>query len=193
MTVSSAELAPEADASRERLANALDQLRERLVPQHLIDEMFERVAGPGGQSVVHRMESVIRDHPLPMLFLGVGGVLWMKSAPRRTGERNGQALPPVSPAEMSLKENLASVSQSFADSAYQRIRTSVSATLDEYAKSTTEGVEAATERISGTLGGTLDKTVSTVASVIQKHPLLSSVVAVALGTALGRIEQTKKV
>jgi hypothetical protein len=209
MSSSPADIEREADASRERLAATLGDLRENLSPPHLIDEIFERVSGPKGSSIVQSVETVIRDHPLPMMLIGVGGAMWLGSGWRKavaaskaqlagmgipTGGLGGTT-PPPRPSEQphdggateSLKENFASVSQSIADTAYQVLRSHASAKLDEYSKMASDGVTAASDQILHAVEEQIDKTIDTISTSMGKHPLAFSALAIALGAALGGV------
>jgi ElaB/YqjD/DUF883 family membrane-anchored ribosome-binding protein len=207
--MSSSEIAQQADASRQQLTRTLHQLRDQLAPQNLVNEAFERVAGPKGSSAVERMESVIRDHPLPIMLIAVGGALWLGTGWRRppaTQAPEPDAEPPApaevravhddapvpgaTPPEAGIKENLAAAARSFADGAYQRLRADASAKLDEYAELAAEGIEAAAEHVSSGFQQPLDRAMSGISSVLQKHPLTFSVIVLALGAALGSVRRT---
>jgi len=204
MASSPAEIEREADASRTRLASSLEDLRGHLAPQHLIDEIFERVGGPKGSSIVKNVESVIRDHPLPMMLMGIGTAMWLGSGWRKamgnvggahvaamglSPSSSGAAMPPEGAGHLgaaeSLKENVASVGHSIADTAFHVLKSHASTKLDEYSKLASQGVNHASEQIISAVEGQLDKTVDTIAASMQKRPLAFSVIALAIGAALG--------
>lgn len=172
----------EAQAARERLAANLQELQHRLTPQHLAEEVVEHVVGPDGSSVVKRMESAVRDYPLPMMLISAGSVLWMtagsRSEARADEPSNSTAVP------QGVKKNAASIGQSLFESAYQRIEARLSATLDKYAQSATSGIEDVSERISGSLRETVNKTLSKMSESMQQHPMTASMLVLALSAAL---------
>jgi len=203
MSSSPAEIEREADATRARLASTLDDLRGNLAPQHLVDEIFERVAGPKGSSIVKNVESVIRENPLPMMLMGIGTAMWLGSGWRKVmgngvgshlaamGLSPGSVATPAAEhrhnlgAAETLKENVASVGHSIADTAYQVLRSHASAKLDQYSKMASDGVNTASEQIVSAVEQQIDKTVGSISASMQKRPLAFSAIALAIGAALG--------
>ncbi|MBV8566727.1 MAG: DUF3618 domain-containing protein [Methylobacteriaceae bacterium] len=200
--MTSAEVEREAEASRERLAATLGQLRHNLAPANFVDEILDTMGGQRGSSVIRSIESTIRRYPLPMMLMGVGTALWLSSAWRR-----GPARASGFPAELSratsasgapaqapngaagegksLRDNIADVGRSVADRAYQVLRAHASAKLDQYAKAASSGMDSASEQLMQAVEGSLDKTVDGISSSMQKRPLAFSLIAIALGAALG--------
>jgi hypothetical protein len=173
-------LEEEAQASRDRLSRSLQQLRRHLEPHHLVDEMFEAVAGPDGTSAVKQMEGVIRDYPLPMMLIGAGSVLWLTGGGRSSGPESSEKA-----AAKSVKENVLSMGQSVIDNACQSIEARLSAALNEYAETATVGVEKASDRVTHSLREVMDDTIDKISSSMRQHPLTSSVLVMAVSTALG--------
>jgi hypothetical protein len=193
---SSVQLQQQAQVSRERLSRSLHELRRHLEPQNLIDEAFESVAGPEGVSVVKQMEGVIRQHPLPMMLISAGGVMWLTGGFKGfTGKGRTATEPAVEAAgtaAKSVKKNFLSMGHSFLDNAVEKIEERLSATLNDYANSATSGVEKVSERVTGSMRGVLDNIIEKVSTSMREHPLTSSVVVMALSTALGGKEPAKK-
>jgi hypothetical protein len=185
------ELQLEAHASRERLARSLQELCRHLAPQSLVNEAFEAVAGPEGTSAIKQIESVIRDHPLPMILVSAGGVLWL------TGGFKGASTPaatsgkaPAASAQ-GIKENVLSMGHSVFDKAYEKIEARLTSTLSDYANSAASGVEKVSESVTGSLRGVADSIIEKVSASMREHPLTSSMLVMALSTALGGKEMRK--
>jgi len=192
---SSVQLQHEAQASRDRLSRSLHELRRHLEPQNLIDEVFESVAGPEGVSVVKQMEGVIRQHPLPMMLISAGGVMWLTGGFKGLGGKGVSATEPAvaaaGTAATSVKKNFLSIGQSFLDNAYGKIEERLQATLGDYANSATSGVEKVSERVTGSMRGVFDNVIDRLSTSMREHPLTSSVVVMALSTALAGKEAKK--
>lgn len=208
MTISSSEAAARADAAREQLAQTLQQLREQIAPRNLMNEMLDRVAGPEGSSLVERVESVVRDHPLPTLLIGVGAAMWFGSswyrpvsaAVKPSGQPDSQKIEKGDEAVATaattsgqglsgqgLEDSLASIGVSFADSAYQRIRADAAAKLDEYAERAADSIETATNEVSHALEHSLETAVSNVSAALKRRPIATSMMALAIGAMIGNL------
>jgi len=196
---SSADIEHEAEAARARLEASLDQLRDNLAPQNLMNEVFGRLKTSSDAPLVQRAESVIRDHPLPAMLMGIGGALWLATGvQKRLGVYATRAAPAASLSGSpssggaaaglepeSIRDTLADVGKSIADSAYQALRARAAAKIDEYTRSATKGINTASEHLLDVVEGSLDKTVHSVASTMHNRPVAFSLIAIAVGAALG--------
>lgn len=77
----------EADASRVRLANSLDQLANSLTPGRVLDEVLTYAKGGGGQ-FLKGLGNAASANPIPSLLIGVGTALFL-SGKAKLPLRNG--------------------------------------------------------------------------------------------------------
>ena len=68
---SSSEIAHEAEDARAELAHTLDQLRENLKPNHVVEEVVGN-ARIGASTIVDELYGLARQHPFPALLIGAG-------------------------------------------------------------------------------------------------------------------------
>lgn len=67
-TRSSEEIRQEIRQTRSDMGETVDRLAERISPGQLLDEVWGRVRGDGGEG----LGSVVRDHPVPVALMGLG-------------------------------------------------------------------------------------------------------------------------
>ena len=181
---SSAEIERQAEASRERLAATLDELRYNLTPEHLAREVLGATGAKRASSAVRSIESTIRQHPLPMILIGVGGALWLSSirwsrSTRQSGmpaelSRTSSAsanVPPKAPSRSQgakrMRDDIAQVGRSIADRAYRVFRARAQAKLNQYAKAASSGLDSASEQLLNAAETLLGKAVDEIFSAIQ--------------------------
>src|SRR6478609_7576337 len=66
----------EAEATRYRLANSLDELSDRLTPGQVFDEMLTYAKGGGG-TFLNALSHAARDNPIPSLLIGAGLLMFL--------------------------------------------------------------------------------------------------------------------
>ena len=88
---SSAAVAHEAEDVRASLAHTLDQLRDNLKPQHVVEEVVGN-AKIGASTLVDTFYSVARKNPLPAFLIAVGAAM-MLGVGARTQGRLGKSSP----------------------------------------------------------------------------------------------------
>jgi hypothetical protein len=71
--LSSRDYEREAAAARQRLAQHLDELSDRLTPAQVLDEMLTYARGGG--TLFHAIAQAVREHPVPAAVIGAGCVL----------------------------------------------------------------------------------------------------------------------
>ncbi len=81
------EIEAEIDATRARVGADIDELRERLSPGQLVDRAMSYLQHDGGD-FVGNLGRTVRDHPVPVLMLGIGTAWLMMSG--ATGGRRGR-------------------------------------------------------------------------------------------------------
>lgn len=191
MALSSAELEREATAARERLATTLDQLRENLAPGRLVDEVLEHVGATGGTSLFRRVESGIRSYPLPSMLVGIGSALfmgsnWTKKPPRAASSSADQASLHLGDFDSkSMRDNVASVGHSITDTAYHTLKLRAAEKLEKVTRAATAGMGAASDHVIGVAEQAIDRVVGKVSAKVEERPLAFSVIAIAVGAAVG--------
>ncbi len=71
---SSSEVASEAEGTRATLARTLDQLRDNLKPENVVDEVFHN-AKIGASTVADTVWGVAKEHPIPALLIAGGAAM----------------------------------------------------------------------------------------------------------------------
>jgi ElaB/YqjD/DUF883 family membrane-anchored ribosome-binding protein len=66
----------EAEATRNRLADTLDELHDRLTPGHVLDEVLSYARG-GGAGFMRALTNAARENPLPTLLIGAGCAMFL--------------------------------------------------------------------------------------------------------------------
>jgi hypothetical protein len=66
----------EAEASRNRLADTLDELHDRLTPGHVLDEVLTYARG-GGAGFMRALTNAARENPIPTLLIGAGCAMFL--------------------------------------------------------------------------------------------------------------------
>jgi hypothetical protein len=78
----SEQLEREAEETRARLAGALDELRFRLTPGQVLDEVADYVRDGPAAEFVRNLAREIRDNPIPVLLIAAG-IGWLVIASTR--------------------------------------------------------------------------------------------------------------
>jgi hypothetical protein len=76
MTMSSEQLEREAERSRERLSSTLEELRSRITPGQVMDQLIDYARESGGGEFVQNLGSQVRQNPLPLALVGAG-MAWL--------------------------------------------------------------------------------------------------------------------
>jgi hypothetical protein len=85
---SSAQLEREAEAARARLAATLDELRQKVTPGQVVDQLFDYARDSGAGDFFRNLGRDIVNNPLPLGFLGVG-LGWLMVSNGRRSRRAG--------------------------------------------------------------------------------------------------------
>ncbi|MFC5067238.1 DUF3618 domain-containing protein [Flaviflagellibacter deserti] len=73
---SSAEIERDVEQTRAGVASTLDQLRNRMTPGELADEVWDYARNGGGGEFVRNLGRGMRDNPIPVALVGVG-LAWL--------------------------------------------------------------------------------------------------------------------
>jgi len=97
---SAAEIEQEVERTRAGLARTLDELRDRLSPGQVLDQIAVWAKGSGGADFARNLGNQVRDNPLSVLLIGAG-IGWMMmgsgisaSRHRAVSAEGRRALPP---------------------------------------------------------------------------------------------------
>ncbi len=85
---SSEELAREGDATRASINDTLDELRARITPGQVLDQLVEYGRATSGGMLARNLRRQVVDNPLPVVLVGVG-VAWLMMANGRSGRVAG--------------------------------------------------------------------------------------------------------
>ena len=90
MTLSTERLEQESEQTRLRLANALEELRARLSPGQVVDQLVDYASEGGAGEFVRNLGQDVRRNPLPVTLIGAGiGWLMMANGWPHRGNRSG--------------------------------------------------------------------------------------------------------
>jgi hypothetical protein len=90
---SSAQLERHADRQRERIVETLDELRGRLTPGQIVDQVSDYVSAGTGGAFLRNLRAQCIANPVPVAFMGAG-LAWLMLSGFR--ERRGSKSKPVS-------------------------------------------------------------------------------------------------
>jgi hypothetical protein len=90
MARQSERLERETDAAREQLTEALDELRGRLTPGRMLDQLFDSARTSGAVEMFGNLARDMRDNPLPIAMIGAS-MAWLMLAPAIRGAAAGIA------------------------------------------------------------------------------------------------------
>jgi ElaB/YqjD/DUF883 family membrane-anchored ribosome-binding protein len=92
---SAAEIEREVEGTRARLTGTIEELKEKVSPNNLMDQAVEYLRGSGGQEFVQNLGSSVRNNPLPVLLIGAGIGWLMLSGNRRNDYETAGRMPPA--------------------------------------------------------------------------------------------------
>jgi hypothetical protein len=88
MTPSSERLEQESEQTRLRLADALEELRARLSPGQVVDQLVDYATEGGAADFVRNLGDDVRRNPLPVALIGAG-IAWLMMTNGRSHYRHG--------------------------------------------------------------------------------------------------------
>lgn len=98
MSDEAAELEREAEAARARLADTADQLRARMSPGQMMDEVLNQFRGGDGNQMFANLRTQVRENPMALALVG-SGLAWlmMGSGPGGGSAASAPATAPARP------------------------------------------------------------------------------------------------
>ncbi len=92
---SAAEIEREVEGTRARLTGTIEELKEKVSPNNLMDQAMDYLRGSGGQEFVQNLGTSVRNNPLPILLIGAGVGWLMLSGNRRNDYQTAGRMPPA--------------------------------------------------------------------------------------------------
>jgi hypothetical protein len=198
MTVLSEQLEREAEQNRARLAATLDELRERVTPGRVLDQLIEYAGDGTGGEMVRNLGQQVRRNPLSVAMVGAG-LAWLMLSNRPSDRAAEQR---VDAAERRAAARLAALSDrppgsvgDVATSAYRRVGEAATdaaqrarASADAAYRSTSNAVSEAAQKAGDTaaaVGRNAAAATRTLADFCNDQPLVIAGLGLALGAALG--------
>lgn len=190
MNASAQDAEREVEASRARLDETVDALKEKLTPGQVFDEMSRSFAGSSGGELFSNLGSQIRTNPLPLALIGAGvALLAMKSPatswsgdPTRIADETGQS---------GLADGLAhaaSIGKDKVQDAAERVGDVTSALAGKVGHAlgqAGEGARSGAGAAADTLSQYGHKASSGFQDLLQREPLIVAAFGLAVGAAIG--------
>jgi hypothetical protein len=204
----SAQLEREAEATRAHIADTLDELRHRISPGQVVDQIVDYAREGSGGTFVRNLRSQVVNNPVPVTLMGAG-LAWLMMASRRPGRHrigSGQSF------GQAAGERAASVRDSMSEmgertsAAASEFSDAVSETASGWAESARSAASDFSTRTRETSSRIQDRAGSAAASVaqsasgmrasagaasrniadfFQEQPLVLAGLGLALGAAIG--------
>jgi ElaB/YqjD/DUF883 family membrane-anchored ribosome-binding protein len=201
MTALSEQLEREAEQNRARLAATLDELRERVTPGQVLDQLIEYAGNGTAGEIVRNLGQQVRRNPLSVAMVGAG-LAWLMMSNRRSDR--APTPPPVDDAERKAAARLATLSdRTTAPSSVGEATTSAYGRGGEVAAdaarrarddadsayhTASDAVSVAAHKASHTaaaIGRNTASATRTLADLCHDQPLVLAGLGLALGAALG--------
>lgn len=207
MSKYSEQLEHEAEATRLQVTQTLEELRSRITPGQVIDQVVDYARDGGAAEMVRNFGRQVRDNPLPLTLIGAG-IAWLMlgnghartngahragDTMRHTRERAEAALDRAT----GVVGKAATSAQDAADSAWHRTTGAAgdaASAVRDTAASTWRGVARGTGHLASRVG---DSTVAaargtaatgrTVVDFCREQPLVLAGLGLALGAAIGAL------
>jgi Protein of unknown function (DUF3618) len=198
MPMLSEQLERAAEQNRVRLAETLDELRERVTPGQVLDQLIDYFGDGAGGEIVRNFGQQVRRNPLSVAVVGAG-LAWLMIGNRPSDPAAGRGTR-VDNAERKAAARLATLSDRTsagdgATSAYRRAGEAASDTArrarmsaDSAYRSASDAVSEAAHKASDT-AATVSRNAAaarrTLADLCNDQPLVLAGLGLALGAALG--------
>jgi ElaB/YqjD/DUF883 family membrane-anchored ribosome-binding protein len=201
MTALSEQLEREAEQNRARLAETLDELRARVTPGQVLDQLIEYAGNGTGGEIVRNLGQQVRRNPLSVAMVGAG-VAWLMMSSRPSDRT--PTPPPVDDAERKAAARLAALSdrttapssggeeatsvyrrgaEAAADAA-QRARDNADSAYQTASHAVSEAAHKASHTAAA-IGRNTASATRTLADLCHDQPLVLAGLGLALGAALG--------
>jgi len=192
MTVLSEQLEREAEQNRVRLTETLDELRARVTPGQVLDQLIDYFGDGAGGEVVRNFGQQVRRNPLSVAVVGAG-LAWLMIGNRPSDPAAGRGTR-IDRAERKAAARLAALSDRTTTSAGDRATAASDAarrarmSADSAYRSASDAVSEAAHKASDTaasIGRNAAAARRTLADLCNDQPLVLAGLGLALGAALG--------
>jgi hypothetical protein len=188
----SEQLEREAEQTRAEIASMLEELRSRMTPGQIVDQMLDFARDSTGGQFFNNLRRQVADNPLPVTLMGAG-LAWLVLA-GRNGSRRSLASEQRREVSDSYYETESSIGTSVADAA-SLASSSVAEAANSVAGAANAALEASASRarraaeLIGISGSALRlNTVAAsrgIGNFLQEQPLVLAGAGLAIGAALG--------
>jgi hypothetical protein len=128
----SEQLEREAEAARAHIASTLDELRSRMSPGQMVDQLIDYTRDSGGGEFFRNFGRQIVDNPIPVTLVGAG-LAWLMAAGRRaSAARDGGDLG-LERAGATVRDKAVAASEGLRDAARRDQTSATVADLSEHA------------------------------------------------------------
>src|SRR6266567_3835640 len=83
MKTQSEQLEREAETTRLQLSGTLEELRDRMSPGRVVDQLIDYTRDGPGAEFFHNLRREVRENPMPLVLIGIG-VAWLMLASNRS-------------------------------------------------------------------------------------------------------------
>lgn len=199
----SAQLELEAEETRSQIAETLDELRDRMTPGQIVDQVIDYMRDSGGGMFMQNFRQQVVANPIPVTLVGAG-IAWLAMASRRRGNGSiGRATGGVDNTGSETwpaRDHASAVAEEWSDSARDaggRIKGTANAAasaVNDAASATYDAAARGSRRGADLLGRTATNLRDNVASggrsftdLVKDQPLVVAGLGLALGALLGAV------
>lgn len=203
----------EAEATRQRLAERLDDLNEHLTFGRVMDEVLGYAKGGGG-SFLRAFTNAARENPVPSLLVSTGAMLFLSerlgltgTKPAQRASRTPSSFPGVTRAGASMQsaierraQNVAESLSSAAEGVSSAARSArdhaasaagaVSDTVGEYSQRIGDQASEMAEQAQEQLGAASEEVIRRIRKLIEEQPLLVGAIGLAIGAGIAAVVPT---
>jgi len=191
---SSGQIERDVEQTRARMTETLDELRARMSPGQIIDEVLSYARDSGGGKMMSNLGRSVQENPAPLLVIGAG-IAWMMAtsgSSRADGSWNDNSF--SNSTADTLSDGVASVAQS-ARAAGERVSEGVASVaaaalggageLSDSAKRSIHDISDIAHRTGGSAYKSTRELGGTMSGILKEQPFVLGALGMAIGAALG--------
>lgn len=192
MNETATELAREAEAARERVADTAETIRRKLTAGQLFDEFTDMFTGGDVSGAVGNLKAQVRDNPMPAVLVGIG-LAWLAFGKGIGGQHQNSSVHSASTPGSGASPHPPRSGSGGTGS-------SVMDTVSDGAGLVADGAKAAASSVSGSVGSVVNSLTDTagrlrhsmpphmprsISNLASQEPLLVAAAGVAIGAMIG--------